>query len=335
MLNAQFIMNSTIPVTHRRQVLFVVPVFNDWQSLEILLQSLDQSMQDLGIAGKVLVVDDASTERSPSFNLGLQSIHQVAILKLKRNLGHQRAITIGLAYAEVHCTADIVVVMDGDGEDTPEEAMRLIQTCEQYSDEKIIFARRTQRTERASFKLFYRIYRIIYRLLTGSDIHVGNFSAIPFALLPCLVGVSEIWNHYAAGILKAKLPHVNLSTCRGYRYRGRSTMNFISLVMHGLSAISVYGEVVGVRLLMVSCGLTGCTLITLVVTIGIRVLTSLAIPGWTSYLVISLVSIVLQTLIMSLCFIFFVLAGRNNASFIPSRDYSHFIRSIDEVFCLI
>jgi polyisoprenyl-phosphate glycosyltransferase len=334
MVNVSLVSDSIVSSDHRSQILFVIPVFNDWASLEILLQSLERSLEGQGLLGKVLVVDDASTTRSFSLNLdGLKAIHQVFILRLKRNVGHQRAIAIGLAYAEDHCVADMLVVMDGDGEDTPEEAMRLIQLCSEQHYEKIIFARRTQRTENFPFLLFYRIYRSLYRLLTGFDIHVGNFSAIPFALLPRLVGVSEIWNHYAAGILKAKLPHLNLATCRGYRYQGESTMNFVSLVTHGLSAISVHGEVVGVRLLVGSCGLIALALIGLLVTIGVRFLTNLAIPGWTSYLVIALVSVILQTFIISLAFIFLVLVGRNNVNFIPGRDYSHLILSIEEVFC--
>ena len=317
------------------RVLFVIPVFNDWGSLAMLLQALDQSLQQQGICGEVLVVDDASTISSKGA-LQLQdlwAIQRVHALKLKRNVGHQRAIAIGLAYAEDYYITDMVVVMDGDGEDTPEEAVRLIHSCAAQGYEKIVFARRSQRSESWLFRLFYRLYRQTYRLLTGFDIHVGNFSAIPFGLLHRLVAVSEIWNHYAAGVLKAKLPHTDLATRRGYRYQGQSTMNFVSLVTHGLSAISVHGEVVGARLLVASCGLMGCALIGLLTIVGIRLLTDLAIPGWTSYLVMALISVILQTFIISLAFIFLVLVGRNNTSFLPDRDYAHFVLALEEVSC--
>jgi polyisoprenyl-phosphate glycosyltransferase len=321
---------------HCDRVLFVIPLFNDWDSLGILLESLERSLQKYGISGTALIVDDSSTISAGGLRLhDFQAMQRVHILKLKRNIGHQRAIAIGLAYAEAHYVADVVMVMDSDGEDTPEEAMRLIQYCVEQDNKKVVFARRTQRSESFSFQIFYRCYRSVYRLLTGCDIQVGNFSAIPFELLPRLVAVSEIWNHYAAGILKAKLPHANLATRRGYRYHGRSTMNFVSLVTHGLSAISVHGEVVGVRLLVASCSLIAFALIGLVTIVAIRLLTDLAIPGWTSYLVVALISVILQMFIISLAFVFLVLVGRNNTSFLPDRDYAHFVLSLDEIFCIL
>jgi hypothetical protein len=168
-------------------------------------------------------------------------------------------------------------------------------------------------------------------LLTGYDIRVGNFSVIPFRLLPRLVGVSEIWNHYAAGILKSKLANENIDTRRGIRYYGKSQMNFIALVTHGLSAISVHGEIVGVRLLILSCLMIGLIIIVLLIVIGIRLMTDIAIPGWTSYIVTILFSLILQIFMIALSFIFLVLMGRNNISFMPNRDYHYFILSVKEI----
>lgn len=317
-----------------QKVLFVIPVFNDWASLTVLIKHLDQKLSEQGIGAEILAVDDGST-LSPQSSLNLIrpiAIERVCLLKLRRNLGHQRAITVGLAYAEEHCSADIIVVMDSDGEDTPEDVIRLVRTCVASSYQKIIFARRSQRSESKLFKLFYCAYRNIYKLLTGFEIQVGNFSAIPYRLLNRLVVVSEIWNHYAAGVLKSKLPYIDIPTRRGFRYHGRSKMNFAALVTHGLSAISVYGEMVGVRLLMATCGLICIVITVLLIVIGIRLMTSLAIPGWTSFLVVALLSIILQAFIISVSFIFLVLIGRNNTGFIPCRDYHYFVLSLEEKF---
>lgn len=315
-------------------LLFIIPVFNDWASLTTLLEHLDLTLTRQGIRAEVLVVDDASTIPAQTVLslAGLSAIERVSLLKLKRNLGHQRAIAIGLAYAEAHCSADMVVVMDSDGEDTPEDVVRLVNVCVDTDCQKIVFARRSQRSESWLFRLFYQAYRSTYRLLTGFDIQVGNFSVIPFELLHRLVVVSEIWNHYAAGILKSKLPYADVPTRRGYRYHGQSKMNFTALVAHGLSAMSVFSEMVGVRLLMASCGLIGLTTAALFAVIAVRFLTDLAIPGWTSYLVVALVSVILQAFIISLSFIFLVLIGRNSTSFLPNRDYHHFVLALEEVF---
>jgi hypothetical protein len=108
-------------------------------------------------------------------------------------------------------------------------------------------------------------------------------------------------------------------------------MNLTSLVIHGLSAISVHGETVGVRLLMASFGLIGFITAVLFTVIGVRLMTNFAIPGWASYVVVVLFSLILQVFIISLSFIFLVLIGRNNTSFLPNRDYHYFVLSLEEV----
>lgn len=315
-----------------QKVLFIIPVFNDWLSLSVLIEHLDSMLKPQNICAEVLAVDDASSIPAKNLQLHkLTAIEHVNLLRLKRNLGHQRAITIGLAYAADNFSPDMVVVMDGDGEDTPEDVIRLIHACVATDYQKVVFARRSKRSESRLFRLFYRAYRSTYRLLTGFDIQVGNFSVIPFDLVKRLVVVSEIWNHYAAGILKAKLPYLDIPTRRGYRYHGESKMNFSALITHGLSAISVHGEIVGVRLLMASCVLIGIGIVALLAVVFIRLMTDLAIPGWTSFLVVALISVILQAFIISLSFIFLVLIGRNNSGFLPCRDYHHFVLSLEEV----
>ena len=87
-------------------------------------------------------------------------------------------------------------------------------------------------------------------MLTGERVRVGNFSAIPPSLLPRLVAVSELWNHYAAAVFKSRIPYITIPTARGVRYAGQSTMNYVALVTHGLSAMAAFGDRIGVRLLM-------------------------------------------------------------------------------------
>ena len=81
---------------------------------------------------------------------------------------------------------------------------------------------------------------------------MGNFSIIPRPRLASLVVVSEMWNHYAAAAFKSRQPLCTVPTQRAKRLDGKSKMNFVNLVVHGLSAISVYGELVGIRLLVVT-----------------------------------------------------------------------------------
>ena len=311
-------------------IVVAIPVFNDWKSLGLLIKKLDEVVPH---PFDILIIDDASTAPCQDCEFtGFKNIRTISILELKRNVGHQRAIALGLAYIEANLDSKAVVVMDGDGEDDPLDVPRLINTCIDEGFTKMIFARRMKRSENLIFKFFYVLYRNLYGLLTGHEMRVGNFSIIPHKLLRRLVVVSEIWNHYAGGALKARIPYREMASGRGRRLSGNSTMNLVSLITHGLGAISVHGDIVGARLLIAACFLIAVSVLAIFTATLIRFTTSLAIPGWTSYVVGILLVILIQSVILSLFFIFIVLSGRNNTNFIPQRDYSLFILESKQVY---
>lgn len=311
-------------------ILLIIPVFNDWESLDLLLMHLDEVFKEGDVRAEVLVVDDASSISAPdSFkSSNFKAINKVYVLELRRNLGHQRAIAIGLAYVEANIKCQAVVVMDGDGEDAPRDVLRLIVQCDKEGYEKIVFARRTKRSESQMFKIFYLIYKWLYKLLTGQEISVGNFSIIPYKILRRIVVVSEIWNHYAAGIFKAKLPSTHIPCKRGVRLAGQSKMRFVSLVSHGLSAISVYGDIIGVRFLVAIFFLMLFSVILIAVILVVRI----AIPNWAPYVAGLSFIILLQSMTISLSFVFLILNGRNNFGFLPKRDYHYFVLDVQQVF---
>ena len=109
-------------------------------------------------------------------------------------------------------------------------------------------------------------------------------------------------------------------------------MNFVSLVIHGLSAISVYSEIVGTRVLFASVGINVFLFFALMFIFSIRFFTDLAIPGWTTYSSGILLIIFLQILATTISFLFFILNGRNVDAFLPIRDHSFFIQEIKRIF---
>ena len=275
----------------------------------------------------VLVVDDGSLldanvlDDADSF----QAIKRIDVLRLRRNLGHQRAIAIGLAYVEDCLGASAVVVMDGDGEDDPADVPRLLARLHEEGHQKVVFAERSRRSESINFRIFYVLYKILHYLLTGKGVRVGNYSAIPRRRLSSLVVVAEMWNHYAAAVFRSRQPHCMIPTRRGRRFCGRSSMNFVSLVSHGLSAISVYSDVVGVRLLVMSVLLALCTMAGIVAAVIVRLATDWAVPGWASYTVGILLILLVQAVMAAFVFSFAILGSRHGSTFLPRRDYSFFI----------
>src|SRR5438270_9219334 len=123
-------------------LLIMIPLFNDWIALRKLLLLLDEVLGEHLLQASVLVVDDGSTVAAgPDFpgQACFNALERIAILRLRRNLGHQRAIAIGLAYAADKIRPGTVILMDSDGEDDPKDVPRLLKKYREERAEKIIF----------------------------------------------------------------------------------------------------------------------------------------------------------------------------------------------------
>jgi hypothetical protein len=317
------------------RLVILIPVFNDWHAVDLLLSKLDHVLMDKGLQAHLLLVDDASSEASPDKfpSQSFKAIVGADVLELRRNLGHQRAIAIGLAYVHANIPCQSVLIMDGDGEDAPEDVPRLIERYHQESGAKVVFAKRTKRSESLTFKFFYGLYRFLHLLLTGIRVSVGNFSILPFSALARLVAVEELWNHYAAAVFKARLPRTTVPTERARRLAGNPRMNFVALVLHGLSAMSVFGDIVGARLLAATTGVIFLATVMLVLAVTISLTANLTIPEWAAYASGILVVLLLQAIMMSFLFIFIILNGRKSANFLPIRDYSYFVLRLRSLAC--
>src|SRR5262249_30193424 len=153
-------------------------------------------------------------------------------------------------------------------------------------------------------------YRLTHRVLTGRRIWFGNFSFVPAGLIPRLVLLSELWNHYPSAIIKAPIPFRSIPLPRAPPLGGRSHLGLTGLILHGLGAISVHGDVIGVRALLATLVAIVLCVAGIVTVVVIRTVTDLAIPGWASAVVGLLVAILLQAVLLSLVFIFVTLNSR-------------------------
>lgn len=303
------------------QVHVLIPIFNDWKSLKLLINDINKS--SISSIVKFLIVNDGSSEAPSTFF----SKKNIDIVHLNQNLGHQRAIAIGLCYlTQMVKNDDVVLVMDGDGEDRAQDMNRLIETS--IVEDKIVFAKRKSRHEGLIFKGFYLIYQIIFRVLIGKTIDFGNFSSIPAKFLLRLTSDPNLWNHYSGSIIKSKLPFITLSFDRGKRYSGKSKMNLVSLVIHGLSAISVHLETVTVRIILF------CFFSALVFSVsGLGILVAAILMNSMYSVTLLIVVAILLILVLSiagisLMFTLNILLNRSRIQNGPIRFYKQFIYNI-------
>jgi len=305
---------------------FCIPVYNDWVAVMRMLEELDRVLEGVGDEVSVFLVDDGSTDPVPAeLSFRPRHLRSVRVLPLRRNLGHQRAIAIGLTYLYVNHPARAVVIMDADGEDAPADVKKLLDELERQGGAKAVFAQRARRSEGFRFWFGYQVYKLMHRSLTGRRVEVGNFSVVPWSLLERMVGISEIWNHYPAAVFKARIPVAQVPVPRARRLAGHSKMNWVALVAHGLSAMSVQGDIVGVRLVCLAAALITLAILGLLGLGATHLFTAQEIPRWATTAAVLLALLIVGLFSVLTLAVLFVLQSRERYSFLPLRDYAAYV----------
>lgn len=313
-------------MSNLKKIYCLTPVYNDWESFAVLSEHIGQlkSKYSAEYLFEIIAVNDDSSEETH----GLSEDVPTKVLNLKVNIGHQRAIAVGLQYIynEIRDN-DYVIVMDSDGEDKPQDIIFLIEEAIKEQNKKIVFAQRNKRQESTAFKTGYFFYKYLFYFLTGQKISFGNFSLIPKSLLGKVVHQSNIWNHYSGGIIQSKIPFTKILLDRGKRFKGVSKMNSNSLIIHGLSSIAVYFDFLSLRILR--CSLYGILLCFLSVTFILyqKLFTDTAIPGWASSLILIISGIILQLFSVTLIVLLLQLSSRKNISAPNAKIYLDFIKN--------
>ena len=319
-----------------RRVRIVLPVFNDWDSLILLLRDLDQVAASLpAIEFAVSAVNDGSFVSSGDAlrRLGtLQHLAQVEIVHLYSNLGHQRAIAIGICDAVEASDCDAILVMDADGEDS---ALAIPEILEKAGEERdfCVAVQRGRRSESLLFRLAYFLYKRLFYVFTGHQIAFGNFCLLSRNYARRLVTIADLWRNLPAAILRSRLPLRSVVVDRSKRYAGKSKMNLTSLIIHGLSGISVYAETTFVRLLVLTLllfGLSGAVIATVLI---LRLFyPQYATPGWATTVSFGLAIILIQTLSVTLSFTLLLLHSRVQRLILPIADYKCYVERHEVIF---
>jgi len=274
----------------------VMPIYEDVEASTRLFQELARTQ---GPGTYVVAVDDGSVRQPVQAEAIAAAGLDGVVIKLRRNVGHQRAIAIGLSYvAETFPDHVVVVVMDSDGEDTPESITELVAGLGS-PDIDVVVASRKSRVESLKFKSFYVVYKALFSMLSGRRISFGNFMAAKMPAVRRLASMQELWTHVAASVLSSKLRVGTCALDRGPRYAGRSKMNFVGLALHGFRALMVFAEDVLVRVGIACTLVAGLSVFGGVVALLLKAM-GFATPGWFSLAFGILLLVFLQTAALTL-----------------------------------
>ncbi|MBI2997876.1 MAG: glycosyltransferase family 2 protein [Deltaproteobacteria bacterium] len=109
----------------------VVPIYNEEESLEALFQETNEVLRALGKDCEIIIVDDGSTDGTyPILTRLFRKEPRLKVIRLKRNFGQTAAVAAGLAYAQ----GEVIVAMDGDGQNDPGDIPALLAKLEEGFD---------------------------------------------------------------------------------------------------------------------------------------------------------------------------------------------------------
>lgn len=203
-----------------------IPIYNEESVLPELYRRLRDVLADIPGEHEIVFVDDGSREGVREILSGIAiSDTRVKVVSLARNFGHQTALTAALEYV----SGDLIVMMDGDLQDTPETIPRFIEKHEEGFD--VVYAVRKDRKEswvmRTAYSSFYRIIGWL------SDIELpqsaGDFSLITRRVADAIRQSPE-QNRYLRGLRAwVGFRQTGIEVKRASRHSGESKYSFRKL----------------------------------------------------------------------------------------------------------
>ena len=217
----------------------LIPIYNDWESLAKLLNNINENIKNIkGAQFDCVIINDCSTIINPKIKIPPQ-INSMKIIHMSKNKGHARCNAFGINYLSDNPDFDYVILMDGDGEDRPEEIKLLVDKI-LLEPNKSVVAKRIKRSEGLLFQMLYKLHKYLTLLTTGKLINFGNYSCLTKNDLKNLSTKASLWSSYS-GSLKHNVKNYNeVNSIRGIRYYGPTQMSLFKLIIHSFSIIAVF-----------------------------------------------------------------------------------------------
>ena len=222
-----------------KKIIILIPVYNDWESLKKLILEINESIKYFSdISFECLIVNDASTNQLSNISKP-SKFKSIEILNMRENRGHARCNAFGIRYIFQNKKFDNLILMDGDGEDRPEEIKSLIEKIRENPNLSVV-AKRVKWSEGPLFKLLYQVHKIITLIFTGKNINFGNFCILTCNDVEKLHSKASLWSSFSGSVKKNLNPLNEINSIRGLRYFGPSKMSLLKLIVHSLSIIAVF-----------------------------------------------------------------------------------------------
>jgi len=151
-------------------VTVLVPVLNEVGTVRELARQVAEVLDGMGRSFEIVFVDDGSDDGTPEEVIAAHDADsRVRLVRLRRNFGKAAALTAGFD----HARGRLVVTMDGDLQDDPEEIPRFIEGLE-TDDLDLVSGWKRRRMDPLGKRLPSKLFNWVTRKLASVDLHDFN-----------------------------------------------------------------------------------------------------------------------------------------------------------------
>jgi glycosyltransferase involved in cell wall biosynthesis len=262
----------------------VLPVFNEEAILQELLDRLTGVLRSCNVRWEIVFVSDGSYDSSGEILDSFADRDQrVRVVHLSRNFGHQAAVQAGLA----HARGDAVVLMDSDMQDAPEAIATFLNRWREGYD--VVYAVRTKRKEnpvkRMLFGGFHRLLSSIASTRIPCD--AGNFSLIDARVVKEIIALGER-DRYLPGLRSwVGFKQIGVEVERNARYDKQPRVSLRGLWRLAKTAIYSFSSFPLTVFSWLGYTATAVFLVLSTFSLYCKLFTDLAVPGWSSAVLIA------------------------------------------------
>ncbi|WP_331273126.1 glycosyltransferase family 2 protein [Motilibacter deserti] len=261
----------------------VVPVYNEREVLPLFVERTRRALDGLGEAYELIAVDDGSTDGSrEALDAAADVWPQLRVLRLRRNAGHQAAITAGLAASR----GDAVVTIDADLQDPPELIADLVAAARREQVD-VVYAVRSRRDVDTAFKRgTARLYYRLMRRIAGTDIQpdAGDFRLMTRPVVDDLLALPERHPVYRLLVPWLGYPSTTVAYEREARAAGRTHYPLGRMLRLGIDSVTSFTASPLRYATWLGLAVSSFSALLAVWAVVAR-LAGHVVPGWTSVLV--------------------------------------------------
>jgi len=262
----------------------VIPVYNDEDVLDELVRRLVPVAESLSEDFEVIFIDDGSRDQSWKILVKLQKGNpKLKIIKLARNFGQSNSTAAGLD----HASGDIIVIMDSDLQDRPEDIPKLIQSMEE-NDTDMAIVKWISRKDSFSKKFFSRFFHSVSNRITNLHYEpgLGVFRVLRKNALDQIKSIPETTGTTLSLMYWSGFDYSIVELQRDARYAGASGYNLRKMLKLAADRIFSYSRFPIRVATYVGLTVGGLSIVFGILLIIKRLINENIPAGWTSTLVL-------------------------------------------------